>query len=397
MFDVAVIGGGIVGLATAFQLTNTIPGLKLVVVEKEARVGQHQSGRNSGVIHAGVYYPPRSLKAEFCRAGNRSMVQFCVENDVPHRVCGKLIVATSDEELKPFEDLFRRAELNGLSPERVSVAELRDEEPNVAAKAAFRIATTGVVDYGAVCARLATMLADRGTAFRLGTKVVAIRPDGSGHRLISPTSEIRANYLVNCAGLYSDRVCEMAGIKPLARILPFRGEYFELVPEKRALVKGLVYPVPNPRLPFLGVHVTKMVDDSVHLGPNAVLAFRREGYGRWDFDAAEFVETVTFPGLWRLWGRYRGDGARELVRSFSRAAFLRSVQRLVPAIQAGDLVPCRAGVRAQAVRADGSLVEDFMIHQSESSLHICNAPSPAATASLEIGKHAANLVGAAFA
>lgn len=378
-----VIGAGIVGLATAHRLLLDRPDAEVTVLEKEARVGAHQTGHNSGVIHAGVYYAPGSLKATLCRAGSRSMVEFCEANGIPVQVCGKLIVATTEAEVPRLRALHERALANGLAARLLTTGEAREYEPNVASVAAIHVPTTGIVDFAAVCRTLATLVEKAQGAVRLGTRVTAIRPG----LVITDHGEFPADAIINCAGLHADRVARLAGVDPPARIIPFRGEYYELRPERRELVRGLIYPVPDPRFPFLGVHLTRMIDGSVHAGPNAVLATAREGY-RWRrFSARDVGSILGWPGMWRLGRRHFRYGLTEVRRSLSRRRFAADLARLVPAVTAGDLVPAGAGVRAQAVRRDGGLVDDFLIVARPGQLHVLNAPSPAATSSLEIAKH----------
>ena len=388
-YDIAVVGGGIVGLATAMSLAQRHPRARMLLLEKERDVSLHQTGRNSGVIHSGLYYKPGSLKARFARAGASSMVAFCAEHDIPHEVCGKVIVATHDAELPRLEVLFARGLENGLGVERISPPEVREIEPHVRCVGGIRVPTTGITDYRRVSAAYRSLFEAAGGDVRFDSEVLAVRSEsggGAGRILETRSGEYPAEFVVNCAGLHSDRVARRAGDDPEARIVPFRGEYYELVPERRHLVKTLIYPVPNPDFPFLGVHFTKMIDGSVHAGPNAVLAFKREGYAKTDFDARDFFETMTFGGFWRLAAKHAGEGAKEIFRSLSKAAFVRSLQQLIPEVEARDLVPCNAGVRAQALLPSGQLVDDFLFRTGPGILHVCNAPSPAATASLEIGR-----------
>jgi L-2-hydroxyglutarate oxidase len=387
--DCAIIGGGIVGLATAMTLLRTRPGTRVVVLEKEESVAQHQSGRNSGVIHSGIYYKPGTLKARMAREGNLSMREFCARNDIPFEVCGKLIVATEECELSLLENLFQRAQQNGLEVEKLSPEAAREVEPHARCLAALRLPSTGIVSYGAVARKYAELIRDAGGELNFGARVEEIR-ERAGEQVI-PTNrgEFRARFVVNCGGLHSDRLARRGGCNPGAQIVPFRGEYFALVPERRHLVKNLVYPVPNPAFPFLGVHFTRMIDGTVHAGPNAVLALHREAYSKTSLPLRglrDLRETLLFPGFWKLAARHWGEGCREMVRSFSKRAFVRSLQKLIPEISERDIVPCAAGVRAQALRSDGSLVDDFLIVRGRNSLHVCNAPSPAATASLEIAR-----------
>jgi L-2-hydroxyglutarate oxidase len=378
-----VIGGGIVGLATAHRLLLDRPAAAVTVLEKEGQVAAHQTGHNSGVIHAGVYYPPGSLKARLCRAGSQSMVDFCAAHGIPVQVCGKLIVATADEELPRLHALHERAVANGLAARLLTAEQAREYEPNVACLAAMHVPTTGIVDFAAVCRRLATLVEKAGGEVRLATKVTAIRPG----LVLTTRGEVAAEVIINCAGLYADRIARLAGVDPPARIIPFRGEYHELRPERRELVRGLIYPVPDPRFPFLGVHLTRMIDGSVHAGPNAVLATAREGY-RWRrFSARDVAGILGWPGMWRMGRRHFRYGLTEVRRSLSRRRFAADLARLVPALTAADIVPAGSGVRAQAVRRDGGLVDDFLIVARPGQLHVLNAPSPAATSSLEIAKH----------
>jgi L-2-hydroxyglutarate oxidase len=385
-YDVIIVGGGIVGLATALALGERFPQARLVVCEKEASWAAHQTGHNSGVIHAGVYYKPGSLKAQLAVAGNRSMVAFCREHGIAHAVCGKLIVATEPAERPRLEALFQRAVANGLPVRLIGPAEIREREPHVRAVAAIHSPTTGIVNYRQVAETFARLVAARGGDLRLNTRVERIEEQATGVTVTTNQGRIQARRLINCAGLHSDRVAQRAGVATGMRIVPFRGEYYELVPEQRHLVHGLIYPVPNPNFPFLGVHLTRMIDGTVHAGPNAVLAFKREGYRKTDVDLPDLAEVLTYPAFWKLAATYAGEGVREMARSVSKTLFVRSLQRLVPAIRAADVVPTHAGVRAQALMANGALQDDFLIIAGKRSLHVCNAPSPAATASIAIGK-----------
>jgi len=387
---VVVIGGGIVGLAVAAELTAR--GDEVVVLEKEGRWAAHQTGHNSNVVHAGLYYKPGSLKARMSVAGNASMIAFAREHGVPVDVCGKLVVATSEDELPRLNQLAARAEANGVPAKLITADEAREYEPEVAAVAALRVESTGVIDFPAVCAALVEGLS--GSDLRLHSPALAIRSTATGVRVATPQGVVTADALVNCAGLHSDRVARLAGLRPKATIVPFRGEYYELRPERRHLVRGLIYPVPDPTLPFLGVHLTRMLDGTVHAGPNAVLALRREGY-RWrDVSPADVADVLRFPGTWRLARKFARTGADEVLRSLSRTRFAASLARLVPAVRADDLVRAEAGVRAQAMLPDGSLVDDFLIETAPNQVHVLNAPSPAATCALEIAKHIAGLVDA---
>lgn len=386
MYDFAVIGGGIVGLSTALALTGRLPRSRVVLLEKESEFATHQTGRNSGVIHAGIYYKPGSLKAHFCREGNASMVAFCQEHGIPYDVCGKVIVATSQQEKPALERLYSRALENGLPIERLCPEALREREPHVRSVAALLLRSTGITSYRQVSLKYAELAEGRGVRLLRNTKVLSIRETPSGLALETTQGSIESKFLINCAGLQSDRIASMSGFDPEVRIVPFRGEYFELTPEKRYLVKHLIYPVPDPAFPFLGVHFTRMIDGSIHAGPNAVLSFKREGYLKTDFAIADMADTFRFRGFWSLAAKHAAYGWSEMVRSWSRKAFVASLQRLVPEVTGADIVPSAAGVRAQALKPDGTLVDDFLFLQSERCLHVLNAPSPAATSSLPIGK-----------
>ncbi|GHH49121.1 L-2-hydroxyglutarate oxidase [Lentzea cavernae] len=387
MRQVIVIGGGIVGLSVARELA--LRGNAVTVLEKETGWAEHQTGHNSGVLHAGLYYKPGSLKARMSVAGNASMARYAEENGVPVDICGKLVVATDAEEVPRLHALASRAEANGVPAKLITAAEAREHEPEVSCVAALRVESTGIVDYPAVCASLVRDL--DGHDLRLASPALAIRTRGEKVEVATPQGVVRGDALVNCAGLHSDRVARLAGLRPAATIVPFRGEYYELRPDRRNLVRGLIYPVPDPALPFLGVHLTRMIDGSVHAGPNAVLALRREGY-RWrDFSLADVAGVARFPGTWKLARRFARTGVDEVLRSLSRKRFAASLARLVPAVGEADLVRAEAGVRAQAMLPDGSLVDDFLIESAPRQIHVLNAPSPAATGALEIAKHVADL------
>ena len=386
MYDFIVIGGGIVGLATAEALTRRYAGSRIAVLEKEASWANHQTGNNSGVIHSGIYYKPGSFKAKFAKAGSESIVRFSEEHGIAHEVCGKVIVATSQQELPLLENLYTRGLENGLNVSKLDAEGVKEHEPHVQAIAGLYVPSTGIVDYKQICLKLADLVKQRGGDLFLNTKVTNI-VQGSSRVVIETTQgPFETSFIINCAGLHSDRVAKLEGADPGAKIVPFRGEYYELVPEKRYLVKTLIYPVPNPDFPFLGVHFTKMIDGSVHAGPNAVLSLKREGYTKRDIDLRDVAEVMTYPGFWKLALGNVQEGAMEMVRSFSKAAFVRSLQKLIPEVTEADVIPTHAGVRAQALKADGTLVDDFLIIEGQNSLHVCNAPSPAATSSLEIGK-----------
>ncbi|WP_309740906.1 MULTISPECIES: L-2-hydroxyglutarate oxidase [unclassified Chamaesiphon] len=386
MYDAIVIGGGIVGLSTAMALLQANPDRRIAVLEKESGWSRHQTGHNSGVIHSGIYYKSGSLKAQLCRAGADSMVLFCQENGIAHEVCGKVIVATVPQELPLLENIYQRGIDNGIKVAKLTAAEVSQIEPHVSCLAGVRVFSTGIVDYQQVCQKYADSIELLGGDLYLDTKVEKIIELTDGHRIATTNSSFETRYLINCAGLHSDRIARLDGVDPQAKIVPFRGEYYELVPDKRYLVKHLIYPVPNPNFPFLGVHFTRTIDGNIHAGPNAVLSFKREGYKKTDFDPQDFAEVMTYPGFWKLAFKHADEGMQEMIRSFSKAAFVRSLQQLIPEIRAEDLVPSDAGVRAQALMRDGRLMDDFAIVKKPNSIHVCNAPSPAATSSLEIGK-----------
>ncbi len=385
-FDCAIIGGGIVGLAAASVLSRRQPGCSIVVLEKDAELATHQTGRNSGVIHSGIYYKPGSFKARFAREGNASMVEFCREHGINYEICGKVIVATEEDELPRLENLYKRGLENCLSVSRLTADQVREIEPHVKCLAGIKVPSTGIVSYRQVSQKYAELLRSSDGLIQTGTRVLNVRDTSDGQVLETNQGAIEARFVVNCGGLFSDRIARISGTDPGAKIVPFRGEYFELIPEKRHLVKTLIYPVPNPDFPFLGVHFTRMIDGTIHAGPNAVLAFKREGYYKTDFAFGDLFETLTYSGFWKLARKHMSEGLMEMRRSLSKGLFVRSLQRLIPEVQASDLVPCKAGVRAQALMPDGKLVDDFLILRGRNAVHVCNAPSPAATASLEIGK-----------
>lgn len=383
--DVAVIGAGIVGLATAHALIRR-GATKIVVVETEKDVAQHQTGHNSGVIHAGLYYKPGSAKALNCAAGREAMYRFCETHNLPHQRCGKLVVAVEERELPALDELQRRGLANGLTGiRRLSGTQLKDVEPNVTGVAGLHVPETGIADYGAVARTLAELVRQAGGDVRLDARIRRVDRRAGELVLHTATGEVVCRHLVNCAGLYSDRVARLCGLDPRLRIIPFRGEYFVLRPERRDLVRWLIYPVPDPRFPFLGVHFTRTVHGDVEAGPNAVLAFRREGYRRWQLSLRDLAELALYPGFWHMAAKYWRTGLGEMKRSLSKRAFHRALQRLVPALALDDIVANGAGVRAQAVEPSGALVDDFRFVQAERMIHVLNAPSPAATASLSIG------------
>jgi (S)-2-hydroxyglutarate dehydrogenase len=396
-YDYCVVGGGIVGLATAVAILERQPGATLRLVEKEPGLGTHQTAHNSGVIHSGIYYKPGSLKARLTVDGARRMKQFCDIHGLKWEACGKVIVATDEKELPRLANIYERGQANGLSGlKMLSAEEVREYEPNCRAVRAIHVPETGIVDYVQVAGKMAELLQQRGGRILTSARVTAIRRQGSGLVLESAQGLVEARYLVNCGGLHSDRVAELMGVTPEVRIIPFRGEYYMLRAERRSIVRGLIYPVPDPEFPFLGVHFTRTIHGDVEAGPNAVLAFAREGYSLGTVRPGEFLGTLGYPGFWRMARKYWRVGAFEMYRSASKAAFVRSLQKLVPDIAIGDLERGGAGVRAQAVAPDGGLVDDFKISVTPGAVHVVNAPSPAATASLAIGRHVAGLAAETF-
>ena len=395
--DITIVGGGIVGLATALALTERHPQARVVILDKEAKIATHQTGHNSGVIHSGIYYKPGSLKARLCTEGARLMKAFCSEHGIHWELCGKLIVATDESELSRLKNIHERGQANGLGGLKVLEGdEVKAYEPNCRAVRALLVPETGIVDYVQVADKMAELLKRRSVDIMTGAGVTAIRRTGQGLTLETARGPVESRFLVNCAGLYSDHVARLMGIRPEVRIIPVRGEYYTLRPERRSLVKNLIYPVPDPEFPFLGVHFTRTVHGDVEAGPNAVLAFAREGYTLGTVKPAETLALLGYAGFWHMARRYWKMGSYELYRSASKAAFVRSLQKLVPAIQTGDIQRGGAGVRAQAVSPNGSLVDDFRISVTEGAVHVVNAPSPAATASLAIGRHIAGLAGDTF-
>jgi L-2-hydroxyglutarate oxidase LhgO len=390
-YNVIIVGGGIVGLAVGLEITQRFPRLRLLLLEKEDRVGRHQSGHNSGVIHSGVYYKPGSLKAKLCVTGAAAMVEFCCEHGIPYQVCGKVIVATHEEEFPRLEELRRRGEVNGLTGLRsIGPEELREIEPQVSGLRALVVPSTGITDYAAVCNKYAKIITDRGETILTSAEVKGIQRHGDEITVETSRGDFSAKSLINCAGLFSDRIARIAGDDPQVMIVPFRGEYYDLIPERSALVRSLIYPVPDPRFPFLGVHFTRRISGTVDAGPNAVLAFRREGYRRTDFNARDLGSSLAFPGFWRMAAKNWRSGLDEFHRSFSKPAFVRALQRLLPEVRDNDLVPGGSGVRAQALTREGGLVDDFQFVPSGRMLHVLNVPSPAATASLMIGRAIVN-------
>ncbi len=393
-YDVIVIGGGIVGLATALKIKQGNPTLKLLIIEKETKVAQHQTGHNSGVIHSGLYYKPGSLKATNCIRGYEMLLDFCRNEDIKHDLCGKIVVATRPEQVPILDGLFERGKQNGLDGfKMLNPAQLKEYEPHVNGLKGFFVPQTGIIDYTEVCEKYLQKTRELGGEIVFGQKVTGINSQANTSVVNTDGGSYQTRLVVNCAGLYSDKVGQMTDQRAeRLRITPFRGEYFEIKPEKQYLVKNLIYPVPDPNFPFLGVHFTRMIHGGVEAGPNAVLAFAREGYKKTDINLAELFETLTWRGFRKVAAKYWRTGFGEMYRSFSKAAFTKALQELIPEIQEDDLIPGGAGVRAQACDYDGGLLDDFAIFENERAVNVCNAPSPAATSSLSIGQTVSELV-----
>lgn len=396
--DVVIIGGGIVGLATAMALTEGERPSRALLLEKEPQLAQHQTGHNSGVIHSGIYYRPGSLKARFTVEGAQRLVEFCQRYDIPYEICGKVIVATDPSELPRLDELCRRGLANGVEGvELIGPERLREIEPHAAGLRALHVRSTGIVDFAAVANRYADIVRERGGEIQTATRVTGLERDGQDW-IVETTSEVvRSRHLINCAGLHCDRIARWAGCNPKLRIVPFRGEYYKLAPGRESLVRSLIYPVPDPAFPFLGVHFTRLIRGGVEAGPNAVLSLKREGYAKTAFNARDTWSVIAFPGFWRMAAKHWRTGVAEMYRSFSKRAFVRALQRLLPEISEEDLQPGGSGVRAQAVDSSGALVDDFYIEEQEGALHVLNAPSPAATASIPIGEEIARRARQRFA
>jgi (S)-2-hydroxyglutarate dehydrogenase len=383
--DVAIIGGGIVGLATAYQLTQRFPHARLVLLEKEAELAQHQTGHNSGVLHSGIYYKPGSLKALNCRAGKQAMESFCRREEIAFDICGKVIVAVDDRDLPALARIYERGQANGIDCTLVERERLAELEPHAAGIRAIHVPEAGIVDYAQVCQKLAERVRQHEGRIVNSARVTAMR-ESDGQMVVQTTrGDFPARYVANCAGLQCDRVTRLSGQDPAVKIIPFRGEYYELKPSARRLCRNLIYPTPDPNFPFLGVHFTRMIGGGVECGPNAVLAFAREGYRKTDVNLRDLADSLTYRGFLKLAAKYWRTGLGEMWRSLSKRAFVRALQRLVPEIRAADLIAAPSGVRAQAVAPDGTMVDDFLIQQTDRVVNVCNAPSPAATASLNIG------------
>ena len=386
MFDICIIGGGIVGLATAYQISKKHPKLKLAVLEKETSLAKHQTGHNSGVLHTGIYYKPGSLKAINCRNGKQAMEQFCKEQGIDHELCGKIIVALNDEEISRMQNIFQRGQENGVNCKIISREEMLEIEPHVAGVQAIHVPECGIVNYKQVCLRLGEIIKEKEeNKIFLGHKVTQIINLTTSLVVETDKLQIECKHLINCGGLHSDKITKLGGQPPPAKIIPFKGEYFELKKDATHLCKNLIYPVPDPAFPFLGVHFTRMIDGTVECGPNAVLAFGREAYGKFDLNLKDLLESITYPGFQKMAIKHWKMGWGEMWRSYNKGAFVKALRRLIPEIEASHLVSAPAGIRAQAVSPEGGLVDDFLIKENSRIINVCNAPSPAATASLNIG------------
>ncbi|EYR84562.1 L-2-hydroxyglutarate oxidase LhgO [Shinella sp. DD12] len=386
IFDYCIVGGGIVGLATAMRLLENKPGSSLILIEKEDALGKHQTGHNSGVIHAGIYYPPGSLKAELCRKGAEATKAFCSENGIRFEVCGKLLVATSDLEIQRMDALYERSKQNTIEVHRVSEGELREREPHIRGRGALFVPSTGIVSYAEVCQAMGRRIKALGGNIRLSTRITGIRETIDVVDITSDGQTWQAKKLVACAGLQSDRLAVLAGLSIEHRIVPFRGEYFRLPADKNDIVRHLIYPIPDPDLPFLGVHLTRMIDGSVTVGPNAVIGFAREGYPRLSINLADMADYALFPGFWKTVFANRKSAVTELLNSLWKPGYLAECKKYCPSLTLSDLLPYEAGIRAQAVRKDGTLIHDFLFAETDRMLHVCNAPSPAATSAIPIAE-----------
>jgi (S)-2-hydroxyglutarate dehydrogenase len=385
-YDFAIIGAGIVGLATAREILSARPGSSIIVFEKESAVAQHQTGHNSGVIHAGIYYAPGSLKARFCREGAAATKAFCSEQGIPFETCGKLLVATNEQELARMDALYERARQNGVEVDRIGAKELARLEPNITGVGALLIPSTAIVDFNMIARAFAAAIAAQGAQVQLSSKIIAIREELGSVAISTAEHRFRARFLIACGGLQSDRLAQLAGLKITHRIVPFRGEFYTLPKSRTGLINRLIYPVPDPALPFVGIHLTRTVDGRIIAGPNAVLGLSREGYEKFSFNLSDTANILAFPGFWRVAGKHLATGVAEIRNSLWRRAYLSQCRKYCPALSLDDLEPGVAGIRAQAVLADGTLVHDFLFEETELMLHVCNAPSPAATSAIPIGR-----------
>ena len=387
IYDYLIVGGGIVGISTAWQLLQRYPNKRILVLEKESHYAGHQTGHNSGVIHAGVYYQPGSLKADFCRRGNQATIKFCLEHDIPYEQCGKLLVATNQNEYFLMEKLFERAEENRIEVEWLDREQLKKREPNISGLGAFFVPQTGIVNYRKITNKMADLFKARGGEVRLYCEVLGLEEKSNGLRVRTYQAEFKTRYLIACSGLMADRLVKMLGIQPDFQIIPFRGEYFQLPPHKSNIINHLIYPIPDPEMPFLGVHLTRMIDGTVTVGPNAVLGFKREGYQKTDVSFRDIKEMATFSGFWKVMQQNLKAGLSEFKNSIFKGGYLELVRKYCPQVTISDLTPYPAGVRAQAVAKDGTLIHDFLFVNTQRTFHVCNAPSPAATSAIPIGAH----------
>ena len=386
-YDYLIVGGGIVGISTAWQLAQRYSDKQIMVVEKESHFAGHQTGHNSGVIHAGVYYQPGSLKADFCRRGNEATINFCREHDIPYEQCGKLLVATDQNEYTLMEKLFERAGENQIEVEWLNREQLTDREPNISGLGAFFVKRTGIVDYCKVTEKMAELFKHQGGRVRLDCEVLGLEENDNGIRVHTSLEDIDTRYLITCSGLMADRLVKMLGIRPDFQIIPFRGEYFQLPPEKNNIINHLIYPIPDPEMPFLGVHLTRMIDGTVTVGPNAVLGLKREGYKKTDVSFHDIKEMATYSGFWKVMQQNLKAGLSEFKNSIFKSGYLELVRKYCPQVKLSDLTPYPAGVRAQAVAPDGTLIHDFLFVNTQRTFHVCNAPSPAATSAIPIGEY----------
>ena len=396
MYDFVIVGGGIIGASTALSIIKLNPKKKILLLEKEKSFAFHQTGHNSGVVHAGVYYEPGSLKAKFCKRGLEETIKFCKQHNIPYSQCGKILVATSKDELNRMQSLYERCQKNNIDVSLLSKQELYKLEPDINGLGAILVKSTAIVDYQAITNKMANQYESLGGEFLLNTEVKNIDESLDSINIKTDNENIKARYLINCAGLMSDRIVNMLGIKTDFRIVPFRGEYYKLKSNMNSIVKHLIYPIPDPELPFLGIHLTRMIDGTITVGPNAVLGFKREGYGRYNFNLKDVAEMLSFKGFYKVISTNIISGLKELLNSFHKASYLKQVQKYCPKIKLDDLEPYPAGIRAQAVLNDGTLVHDFLFTNSKRSIHVCNAPSPAATSAIPIGEYVANKAIAGF-
>lgn len=393
VYDIIVIGGGIIGLSTSYQIIKDFPGKKILVLEKESSVGEHQTGRNSGVIHSGIYYQPGSLKAKNCRYGKELLIQFCKENGIKHEMCGKLIVASKKEDKKALRFLFERGKKNGLKGLKIlNRSQIVEFEPYAVGEGAIYCPETGIVDYLEVCNVLSTKLIDHEVKIKLKTEVLSIDTTKNEIVISSNNKEYKTKFLVNCSGLHSDRIAILSKVETFSKIIPFKGEYYHLNNNAKHLIKNLIYPVPDPLYPFLGVHFTRSVHGDIEAGPNAVLAWHREGYKKFDFNLEDFLDYSLYPGFWKMVRKYWRTGLKEYSRSFIKNEFLKSLQRLVPEIKKEDIIASPCGIRAQALGIDGNLIDDFIIQRKDNMIHVINAPSPAATSCFSIAHKISDLL-----